>query len=84
MTQETKTEYCESCCVPFEKDPLGNARESRQYCSYCFKDGALCYQGNDLKEFKGLVYKAMRARSMSLLKAKLYTHMIGFAPRWKK
>jgi hypothetical protein len=73
---------CESCFMPFSKDP--GIRESDKYCSYCFKNGKLCYEGNDVNEFKKHSYEAMVAKGMNHIKAKLFTWMIGFAPRWKK
>jgi hypothetical protein len=72
---------CESCLMPFDKDP--GTRESDKYCSLCFKDGKLCYEGNDIKEFQRAAYAGMRARGMNPIKAKLFTFMIRFAPRWK-
>lgn len=73
---------CESCLMPLAKDP--GVRESNIYCSYCFKDGKLCYEGNDLDEFKKRAYESMIGHGTSKLMAKFYTWMIGFAPRWKK
>ena len=72
---------CESCLMPFSKDP--GVRESDKYCSYCLKDGKLCYEGTDLKEFQAIAYKNMRAKGIGYLPAKFYTWMIRFAPRWK-
>ena len=72
---------CESCLMPFAKDP--GTRESDRYCSYCFKDGKLCYEG-DLAGFKRICFQAMRDHGTSLPLAKFYTFMIGFAPRWRK
>lgn len=77
--QSTK---CESCLMPFSKDP--GVRESSQYCSYCFKDGKLCYEGNDLREYQKICYEAMIGHGMNKWLAKFYTWMIKFAPRWKK
>ena len=77
-----KKTMCESCMMPFDKDT--GVRESDKYCSLCFKNGKLCYEGNDLKEFQAVCYKSMRLRGIGLLKAKLFTFMIRFAPRWKK
>lgn len=57
--------------------------ESDRYCSYCFKDGKLCYEG-DLAGFKKICFQAIRDHGTSLLLAKFYTFMIGFAPRWRK
>ena len=68
--------------MPFDKDP--GVRESDKYCSFCFKGGRLCYGGTDLKEFQKMAYTNMRNGGMSPIKAKLFTFMIRFAPRWKK
>jgi hypothetical protein len=68
--------------MPFSKDP--GVRESEKYCSYCFQNGKLCYEGNDLKEYKKVCYGKMREKGMNPLKAKFFVWMIGFAPRWKK
>jgi len=68
--------------MPLDKDP--GQRVSDRYCSYCFKDGKLVYEGTDVKEFKKRSYEGMVAKGMSPLKAKIFTWLIGFAPRWKK
>ena len=68
--------------MPFAKDP--GKRESDRYCSYCFKDGTLCYEGNDLKEFQRISYSKMRAHGVCVLKARFFTFLIRFAPRWRK
>jgi hypothetical protein len=67
--------------MPFAKDP--GQRESERYCSLCYKDGRLQYEGDDLKEFQRVVYQSMRSRGTGALKAKFYTFMVRFAPRWK-
>lgn len=74
--------YCESCFMPFSKDT--GHRESDKYCSLCFQNGKLNYEGSDVKEFQKVVYKSMTDRGMNKLKAKFFTFMIRFAPRWKK
>lgn len=68
--------------MPFAKDP--GVRESDKYCSLCFKNGKLCYEGNDLKEFQRISYQSMRARGTNFFAAKFFAYMIRFAPRWKK
>lgn len=73
---------CESCLMPFSKDT--GARESDKYCSLCFKDGKLCYEGTDVKEFQKVCYDGMVARGMNKLTAKFFAYLIKFAPRWKK
>lgn len=77
-----KEESCKSCLMPFTKDT--GTRENPDYCSLCFKDGKLCYEGNNLKEFQKICYENMRKSGTNIILAKLYTHMIRFAPRWKE
>ena len=72
---------CESCLMPFDKDT--GVRENPRYCSLCFKDGKLCYEG-DLKNFQKICYAGMRKKGIPYLLAKFYTWTIRFAPRWKK
>lgn len=74
----------ESCLMPFSKDPLGEQREHEKYCSYCFKDGKLCYEDTNLGEFKKAMVAVIVARGESRIKAHLFAFMAGFAPRWKK
>ena len=77
-----KKNSCESCLMPFDQDP--GVRESDKYCSYCYKNGKLCYEGTDVKEFQAEAYKQMRAKGMGYFKAKVFTYLVRFAPRWKK
>ena len=72
---------CESCMMPFSKDP--GVRESEKYCSYCFSNGKLRYEGTDVNEFKKAMVDAIIARGEPRWKAKLFAFMAGFAPRWK-
>ena len=76
-----KNKSCESCLMPFSKDP--GTRESDKYCSYCFKNGKLCYEGTDLKLFQKVCYDNMVRGGMGKLKARFFAWMIKFAPRWK-
>lgn len=78
---DTKCNACESCLMPFSKD--AGVRENERYCSLCFKNGELCYKGNNLKEFQKICYESMVGRGMNKWLAKFYTWMIRFAPRWK-
>lgn len=68
--------------MPFAQDV--GVRESDKYCSLCYKNGKLCYEGNDLKAFQSVCYQEMTKKGMNPLKAKFFTYMIRFAPRWKK
>lgn len=83
MNTKTLKGNCESCLMPFAKDPKGENRENEKYCSYCFNNGGLCYSGNDLKEFKKAMVEEIVKRGESRFKANIYAFMAGFAPRWK-
>lgn len=67
--------------MPFDKDP--GVRESDTYCSLCFKDGKLCYEGNDRKEFERVMYQNMRSRGANWFFARFAVFMVRFAPRWR-
>lgn len=82
MDTTTPRTSCESCLMPFAKDP--GQRENERYCSYCFRDGKLCYEGTDVNEFKRIAYQNMIAHGTNKVLATFFTWMIGFAPRWKK
>lgn len=70
--------------MPFSKDPKGAGREHEKYCTYCFSNGRLSYEGNDVREFKKAMIDAIVARGESKFKARFFAFMAGFAPRWKK
>lgn len=82
--EKTLNGMCESCLMPFKKDPKGSKREHAKYCSYCFSNGRLRYEGTDVKEFKKAMIDVIVKRGESRLKAHLFAFMAGFAPRWKK
>ncbi|MBL0350454.1 MAG: hypothetical protein IPP68_08780 [Elusimicrobia bacterium] len=67
--------------MPFNKDPA--RRESDRYCNYCFKNGKLCYEGPDLKEFQRGRYEGMVAHGTNKILAHFFTYLVRFAPRWK-
>jgi hypothetical protein len=71
---------CESCLMPFSKDT--GMREDARYCSYCFKDGKLCYEG-DLKGFMKTVYEGMRSHGVNPITSYFFSRMVRFAPRWR-
>ncbi len=77
-----KSQSCESCMMPFYKDK--GQRESDKYCSLCFQNGKFRYEGTDVKEFQKLCYENMVKSGMNRFKAKIFSYMIKFAPRWKK
>lgn len=83
MVAQTLKGNCESCMMPFKKDPKGADREHQKYCSYCYENGKLNYEGDDVKEFKKAMIEAMVSRGENKTKARIFAFMAGFAPRWK-
>lgn len=70
--------------MPLDEEHGQMNRENERYCTYCFKDGKLCYEGNDLKAFQRRSYEAMVGHGIGKCKAKFFAWMIRFAPRWRK
>lgn len=82
--EKTLKGNCDSCLMPFAKDPKGTHRENEKFCSYCFTHGDLVYKGSDVKEFKRNMAEEIIARGENPIKAHLFAFMAGFAPRWKR
>lgn len=83
-----KGPICESCGMPLAKDPEGGATlpdgsTSTQYCSLCYRDGALCYKGTDVKEFQAHVVNKMVENGWWRPVAWVLTLGIPNLPRWK-
>jgi rhodanese-related sulfurtransferase len=80
---------CESCFMPLGKNLEDAGTEtdgskSTKYCKYCYKEGKLCFEGNDVKEFQRISYENMVKHGMWKPKAWFFSWMIKFAPRWQK
>lgn len=73
---------CHMCAMPLA---MSTQRiEKEHYCSFCFSEGEFVYIGNDVKEFKKITYRALRAKGTKRTTAWLFIFMIGFAPHWKR
>ncbi len=73
--------------MPLTKDPEGGGTEadggrSSELCSYCYKDGAFMYQGNDVKEFQTYVVNQMVKDGWLRPVAWLFTRRIPKLKRW--
>lgn len=80
----SQKQHCESCLMPLDEAHGQSNRENERYCNLCFRDGKLCYEGNDLKGFQKAAYDNMIKVGMNMWKATFFTFLIRFAPRWKK
>lgn len=83
MTKEqcNKDEQCIMCLMP-KKDDTG-VRENKNFCSYCFKEGKVCFEG-EKKEFIEMCKTQMRKSGISKIKSSFFAWTINFAPWWKK
>jgi hypothetical protein len=79
---------CEMCFMPLGSDlenagTENNGQKSAQYCKYCYQDGKIQYDKNDIKEFQNLCYEGMLKNGMWKPRAWYYSWLIQFAPYWK-
>lgn len=79
---------CESCGMPFKKDPKGGGSNadgsmSTQYCSYCYQNGKFVHENVSVKEFQKICMNAMKKSGMSGFLAWIFTRPIPQLPRWK-
>lgn len=82
---------CQSCGIPFSKDPQHGGTEkdgskSLKFCSYCYADGEFIGGEVTLKEFSEISRKGMLEGGKSKFFAWLFSRpfMIGHLERWKK
>ncbi|MDE0697930.1 MAG: zinc ribbon domain-containing protein [Boseongicola sp.] len=78
---------CQSCDMPFSKDPEGGGSEtdgsrSAKYCSICYADGTFRHPNVTVKEFQANCVDAMTANGMPRIMAWLLTRRIPKLERW--
>lgn len=78
-----KGKQCESCLMPLDEKHGQMDRENERYCNLCFRDGKLCYEGDDVKKFQRHAYEGMRNNGVGPLAARFFVFLIRFAPRWR-
>lgn len=83
MTKEkcNKEEMCVMCLMPKASD--NGLRENKNFCSYCFKNGAVQFEG-DKKDFIEMCKRQMIKNGMNKIKATVFAWSINFAPWWRK
>ena len=81
-------QHCQSCDMPFAKDPAGGGSEkdgglSATYCSHCYQDGAFTYQGSDVRAYQAYVVDNMVKDGWFRPVAWLMTRRIPKLERWR-
>ncbi len=76
------------CLMPLGIDLVNAGNEvdgdkNARYCKYCYKDGKICYEGGNLKEFQSICYEKMIQNGMWKPQAWFFSWTIKFAPYWK-
>ena len=79
---------CQSCGMPFKRDPLGggtNADGSRSsmYCSHCFRDGTFTLPDITVDEMKVRVSGKLKEFGIPGFLTGFFTRKIPRLERWK-
>ncbi|MBI3450111.1 MAG: zinc ribbon domain-containing protein [Acidobacteria bacterium] len=85
---EATYKSCQSCGMPFSRDPLGGGTNvdgstSRVYCSHCFAQGRFTQPDLGVSEMQTLVRGKMRDMGFPGFVAGLFTRKIPRLHRWK-
>ena len=80
---------CQSCGIPFGKDPQGggtnaDGSKSGMYCSYCYKEGAFVNPTLTADEMQAYASKKLQQYGIPALMANLLTKGIPNLERWKQ
>ena len=80
---------CQSCAIPFSKDPKNggtnsDGSKSEMYCSYCFVNGKFTSDITDVEEYQKFVIQKMKDSGMNGILAWLFTRGIPKLKRWNK
>lgn len=88
---ETEKKYnsCQSCGLPFNKDPqLGGSNadgsKSNMYCSYCFENGSFVNPGLTAADMQAYAAKKLQQYGIPVMLANLLTKGIPDLERWKQ
>lgn len=81
--------FCQSCGMPFSKDPQNGGLEadgtkSELYCSYCYNNGQFYQQDMNVKEFQAFCIEQMKKQGMPGFVAWLFTRGIPRLKRWRE
>lgn len=84
-----KYNSCQSCGIPFAKDPQGggtnaDGSKSSMYCSYCFKHGSFVNLNLTADEMQAYAAKKLQQYGIPAMLANLMTKGIPDLERWKQ
>lgn len=83
---ETKN-FCQSCSMPLDKpEMMGTEKDgskSREYCSYCYQNGAFVSPNMKLDEMKSLVKEQMEKRKIDSKTIDMAISSLPHLKRWR-
>jgi len=79
---------CQSCGMPLKVDPKGGGTDadgtsSREYCSYCYVDGAFVNPDMSLEEMQVRVVEKLREKGFPKFAANFFASGLGRLKRWQ-
>ena len=85
---EKKYSCCQSCGLPWNKDPKGggsnaDGSKSSMYCSYCFNDGSFLNPNLTAGDMQAYATKKLQQYGIPAMLANLLTKGIPDLERWK-
>lgn len=79
--------FCQSCSMPLDKpEILGTEKDgskNREYCVYCYQNGAFVNPGMTLAEMKTLVKEKMAGMKMDSSIINMAVSTLPSLKRWK-
>jgi hypothetical protein len=88
MSEQNKTyKSCQSCGIPFDKDPQHGGTEadgtkSNKYCGYCYKDGQFVQPNWTAADMQAYATKKLQQYGIPEMIASLLTKGIPKLERW--
>jgi radical SAM superfamily enzyme len=80
-------QFCQSCSMPLDKSELlgteKDGSKSKEYCTYCYQNGAFINPGMSLTEMKSLVKEQMEKRKIDSNIIVMAVNSLPYLKRWK-
>jgi hypothetical protein len=89
MSEGKKYKCCQSCGLPWDKDPQGSGSnadgsKSNMFCSYCYKEGSFVNPNLTADEMQAYASKKLQQYGIPGFLANLLTKGIPDLERWKQ
>lgn len=84
----TTSSKCQSCGMPLKVDPNGGGTNaggtlSKEYCSYCYVNGAFVNPDMTMEEMKTSVVEKLQGKGFPKFVAKVLAGGLGRLKRWR-